>query len=128
MTEAVRLLDTGALLSYAEQTSAHVGVELFECAERQQKVVVSAACMAEAYQQASDDGVHLLDVLADIGPVEIEALTPGDARVTGLIGRRVGRLGLAHTCMLALANSLQVMTTDDEALKVLDPSLVIRLN
>ena len=129
VTDPLRLLDTGALLTYAEQSSPLVGYELIKCEESQRTLLVSAACLAEAYELASDDGVHLLDALVNLEPIRVEPVNPDDARVTGLVARRVGRLGLAHTCMLAMASALQVMTTDaDAALKVLEESMVKRLD
>lgn len=129
MTAPIRLLDTGALLSYAEQSSPLVGYELILCEETQRTLLVSAICLTEAYEQASDDGVHLLDALVNLRPIQVEPVNADDARVTGLVARRVGRIGLAHSCMLAMAQSVQVMTTDAEsALRVLNASMVKRLN
>lgn len=92
-------------------------------------MVVSAACLAEAYRAASEDAAHLLDVLVNLPAVQVEPLQQDDARVTGLVAQRVGRIGLAHACMLALGSNVPVMTTDSEAaLRVLEAALVERMN
>ncbi|NUT22422.1 MAG: hypothetical protein HOV77_24890 [Hamadaea sp.] len=129
MTVVQWLLDTGVLLSYAEQTSSVLGRELVACERDHKSMVVSAACLAEAYRAASEDAAHLLDVLVNLPAVQVEPLQQDDARVTGLVAQRVGRIGLAHACMLALGSNVPVMTTDSEAaLRVLEAALVERMN
>jgi hypothetical protein len=120
-----RLLDTGALLSYAENDDPHVGFRLAYCSDRGWLMQTSALCVAEAYQAASEDGVSMLDILLSLPQVEVIDCFTGDGRITGLLGKHVGRLGLAHSCLLAMSGQTPLFTAEAaEASRVLESFLI----
>lgn len=124
----VRLLDTGALLAYAQDDTPLIGAHLATCAENDWRMQTSALCLAEAYQAASADAVDLLDVLVSLPQIEVVDCVAGDSRITGTIGRHVGRLGLAHSCLIAMATQTPLFTGQAaEAGRVLDGFLIHEL-
>ncbi|GAA1397763.1 hypothetical protein ACFQZ4_09545 [Catellatospora coxensis] len=112
MTQAIRVLDTGALLAYAEGTDIQVAYQLSFCADLGRSMTTSVLCVAEAYQGADSDTADLLDVLLDLPTVEVVECRPQDGFMVGTIAKRTGRLSLAHSCLLVLAADVPLMTRD----------------
>ncbi len=126
MTDAVRVLDTGALLAYATQKSAVVSATLVVAAEQGFKIAAPVTCVAEAYQEASAEAALMLDLLRGLPPIRLLGLAAGDGVTVGGIARFAGRLGLAHACLIAMGERIAVMTTEPAtALKIIrDDQLV----
>ncbi|MFC7247576.1 hypothetical protein ACFQO7_34370 [Catellatospora aurea] len=112
MTPAIRVLDTGALLAYAEGTDPQVAYQLSFCADLNRSMMTSVLCVAEAYQRAGSDAADLLDVLLDLPTVDIVECRPQDGFMVGTIAKRAGRLSLAHSCLLVLSEDVPLMTRD----------------
>jgi hypothetical protein len=124
----IRLLDTGALLAYAQDDAPVVGSYLVSCAENGWQMQTSSVCVAEAYRSATDDAVDLLDLLLSLPQVDVVECTANDGRITGLLGKHVGRLGLAHSCLLAMSSQTPLFTAEAaEAGRVLDGFLIEEL-
>lgn len=112
MTQAIRVLDTGALLAYAERSDPHVAYQLAFCADLGRSMLVSVLCVAEAYQRAASEAADLLDVLLELPTVEVAECRPQDGFMVGTIAKRAGRLSLAHSCLLVLSEDVPLMTRD----------------
>jgi hypothetical protein len=110
-----RVLDTTALVAYAGQLSTLVPATLAAAAEHGRTVGVPVACVAEAYQQVSADAALLLDLLCALPPVRVLDLAAADGPMVGGIARFAGRIGLAHACLVTLAERVPVMTADTAA-------------
>lgn len=129
MSEPIRVLDTGALLSYAHQTNPHVPSQLAYCADRDLTMQISVLCVAEAYRDCRRDALDLLDIMLALPAIEIVECRVEDSDMVGKIARRVERLSLAHSCLLVYAIEMPLITTDaGRAGKVLDTGLVWDLN
>jgi hypothetical protein len=112
VTGTARVLDTGALLSYAAGESAVVGATLLAAAERGLSVAVPVTCVAEAYQSASAEVALMLDLLFSLPAVRVVALQPADGATVGGIAKAAGRLGLAHACLITMVERIAVMTAE----------------
>ncbi|GAA1639602.1 hypothetical protein ACFQY4_13455 [Catellatospora bangladeshensis] len=125
MTSTIRVLDTGALLAYAERRDPQVAYQLSFCADLGRTMLTSVLCVAEAYQRAEGETADLLDILLELPTVEIAECRLQDGDLVGVIAKRVGRLSLAHSCLLAMAEDVPLMTRDASAAhEVLEQALV----
>jgi hypothetical protein len=115
VTPVIRILDTGALLSYAQQTSPHVAYQLSVCVDLNRMMSTSVLCLSEAYQTADADASDLLDVLVNLPTVEVVDCRAQDGVLVGAIAKKVGRLSLAHSCLLVFAEDVPLVTTDAHA-------------
>lgn len=125
MTPAIRILDTGALLAYSERSDPQVAYQLSFCADLGRTMLTSVLCVAEAYERAEGEVADLLDILLDLPTVEIAECRPQDGYLVGVIAKRTSRLSLAHSCLLALAEDVPLMTRDAGAARsVLEEAMV----
>jgi hypothetical protein len=115
MTTVGLVLDTTAALAYTEG-SLMVGQRIAEASTAGQSVVLPALCLAEAYRRVRLDGVDLLDLLAELPPIEV---TPVERDLCPFLGgwsRTLGTMDLAHAALEAAAWPLvPFMTTHREA-------------
>jgi hypothetical protein len=112
VTGTARVLDTGALLSYAAGESTVVGATLLAAAEQGLTVAVPVTCVAEAYQRAPEDVALMLDLFFSLPAVRVAVLEAADGVTVGGIAKAAGRLGLAHACLITMVERIAVMTAD----------------
>ncbi|MEU8075609.1 hypothetical protein AB0B31_09160 [Catellatospora citrea] len=125
MTPPIRVLDTGALLAYAQRSDPQVVYQLAFCADLGRSMISSVLCVAEAYQQADSEAADLLDVLLELPTVEVVECRPQDGFMVGTIAKRAGRLSLAHSCLLVLSEDVPLMTRDGAGARtVLDEPMI----
>ncbi|WP_117208195.1 hypothetical protein [Allorhizocola rhizosphaerae] len=128
MSTPIRVLDTGALLGYAQQTDSHVAYQLAYCADQDLTMQTSVLCVAEAYRDSDPDAADLLDVLLGLPTIEVVECRVQDGDMVGAVAKKVDRLSLAHSCLLVYALDVPLMTTDPAtALRVLDKGMVWEL-
>jgi hypothetical protein len=124
----IRVLDTGALLGYAQQADSHVAYQLAYCADHDLTMQTSVLCVAEAYRDSDPDAADLLDLLLALPTIEVVDCRAQDGDMVGAVAKKVDRLSLAHSCLLVYALDVPLMTTDPAtALRVLDQGMIWEL-
>jgi len=89
------ILDTSALLSYAEGSDGEVGRNIAFQADNGLSVLVPATCLAVAYKDVTSDGWPYLDVLSGMASIVVTPLEHDQCAVLGGWARKLG-LPLAH--------------------------------
>ncbi|MCZ7378854.1 hypothetical protein [Micromonospora sp. WMMC250] len=115
MTDAGLVLDTGCLLAYSEGTEA-VGEQIAKVADKGQRVIIPALCLAAAYRQVTSDGWPLLDILGDLGQVLVTPVEHDMCAILGGWSRTLGGMDLAQAAMEAARALTPIMTDRRELL------------
>lgn len=126
MTRPVRaVLDTGAVLAYADGAEALGGV-LVEAGDVDWRVLVPSTCLLEAYRIVEPDEYETLALLRlhptvlVVNPGRGEQSAADDCAVIGIMARLSGRLGAGHCAALALSVGAEVVTSQpDQILELL---------
>ena len=107
------VLDTAALLAYAAGTG-RVGDRLAAVADRGERVLIPAVCLASAHEKVTNDGWDYLDVIANLEHVVVAPLTYEHCAVLGGWARTLG-LDTAHAAIEAATHAIvPLMTSQGE--------------
>ncbi|MEV0154252.1 hypothetical protein AB0H57_10995 [Micromonospora sp. NPDC050686] len=124
MNAPVYVLDTGALMAYAQSVDA-VGEAVVEAADAGETVAVPLVCLLEAYSLLDHTEHEFLRMLRRNPAVQV--VTPAlhvdradDCPVIGGMARQTGRLGAGHAAFVAISSAAGLVTSRaDQVRKVL---------
>ncbi|KAB1943578.1 hypothetical protein F8271_09860 [Micromonospora sp. ALFpr18c] len=124
MSAPVYVLDTGALMAYAQGVDA-VGEAMVAAADADATVAVPLVCLLEAYSLLDHTEHEYLTMLRRNPTVQV--LAPAlqidqadDCPVIGGMARQTGRLGAGHAAFLAISSAAGLITSRaDQVRKVL---------
>ncbi|MEU8213746.1 hypothetical protein AB0B85_31605 [Micromonospora sp. NPDC049044] len=121
MSAPVYVLDTGALMAYAQGVDA-VGEALVAAADADETVATPLVCLIEAYSQLDHTEHEYLSMLRRNPAVRI--ITPAlhvdradDCPMIGGMARQAGRLGAGNAAFLAISNAAGVITSRADQLR-----------
>lgn len=107
------VLDTTAVLAYLRRTGG-IGPMLSSTAEKGERVVLPALCLADAYRQADAEAAVMLDGMRDLPHIVVTSVDQGDCAVLGGWTGVVGRIDLAHAMIEAASAQVPLVTADRE--------------
>lgn len=116
MTEVSLVLDTAAVLAYANGTD-DVGELMAEAADGGRGVLIPSTCLATAYHRVVGDGWRYLDILATLPQTVIAPLTGEQCSVLGGWARTLG-LDTAHAAYEAAAHPIVPLMTSQRELVI----------
>ncbi|WP_410813772.1 hypothetical protein [Micromonospora sp. 067-2] len=124
MSAPVYVLDTGALMAYAQGVDA-VGAAMVEAADADATVAVPLVCLLEAYSLLDHTEHEYLSMVRRNPAVRV--VTPAlhvdradDCPVIGGMARQAGRLGAGHAAFVAISSAAGLITSRaDQVRKVL---------
>lgn len=114
------VLDTSALLAYTKGSIA-VGELVSIVSDDDDRVLVPATCLAEAYRQLPQGHDALLSVLVGITNVEVAPLPAEDATDVGATARPASGIDLGHAAVEAVRHEAQLATQDGATMSHLLP-------
>lgn len=121
MSAPVHVLDTGALMAYAQGVDA-VGEAMVDAADADATVAVPLVCLLEAYSLLDHTEHEYLSMLRRNPAVRI--ITPAlhvdrtdDCPMIGGMARQTGRLGAGSAAFLAISNAAGVITSRADQLR-----------
>ncbi|RZT79071.1 hypothetical protein EV382_2267 [Micromonospora violae] len=121
MSAPVYVLDTGALMAYAQGVDA-IGEAMVDAADADATVAVPLVCLLEAYSLLDHTEHEYLSMLRRNPAVRI--ITPAlhvdradDCPMIGGMARQTGRLGAGSAAFLAISNAAGVITSRADQLR-----------
>jgi hypothetical protein len=114
------VLDTDAVLGYGRDLVVGSAIA---AAGLDRQIAVPVLCLAAGYRSASaEEGIHLLDALANQPAVTVTPVHPDDAPILGGWAGILGSFDLAHAVLEAATHHVPLVTSQRKAVTRILPA------